>query len=264
MNANDTHLTDDELVLHYYGEMPDPDERRTAAHLSACGACHASYRRLQRVLAVVDEAAAVAGPELPAHFERTVWARLEPELRRDRGHWFSWLVQSPSRLAWVAGVIVLVAAAFFAGRWSPRPDEAPAQASASPAQVRERILLIDLGEHLERSQMVLLEIVSADAETGFDVSERGRAEELVAANRLYRQTATVTGNDTIAALLDDIERVLVDVAASPEHPPAAQLAEVRRRIDSQDLLFKVRVISSEVRERQRSAFQRAAGQSSSM
>jgi anti-sigma factor RsiW len=263
MNANDRHLTDDDLVLHYYGEMPEPDERRTATHLSACGVCHASYRRLQRVLAAVDEAA-VVGPELPEHFERTVWARLEPELRRDRARWFSWFVQSPSRLAWVAGVIVLVTAAFFAGRWLPPQQEAPAQASATPTQVRERILFIDLGEHLERSQMVLLEIASADADTGLDAFERGRAEQLVAASRLYRQTATLTGNNTIAALLDEIERVLVDVAASPEHLPAEQLAEVRRRIDSQDLLFKVRVISSEVRERQRSAFQRTAGQSSSM
>ena len=78
-----THLTDDDLVLHYYGEMADADETRAVSHLSACADCHASYRRLQRVLAVVDEAA-VAAPELPAHFARTVWARLEPELRRHR------------------------------------------------------------------------------------------------------------------------------------------------------------------------------------
>jgi len=255
-----THLTEDDLVLHYYGEMSDADEARAVGHLSACTDCHAGYRRLQRVLAVVDEAAAAA-PELPVHFERTVWARLEPELRRDKSPWLKWLVLSPSRLAWAATVIVLVAAAFYAGRLSPRPAEAPAQASAAPGVVRERILLMDLGDHLERSQMVLVGIVTADGDTAFDASmERAEAEQLVFANRLYRQTAVSTGDRTIAALLDELERVLVDVAASPERLSAERLAEVQRRIDSQGLLFKVRVLSSELRDRQKTAFREHAGQ----
>ena len=70
------------------------------------------------MLAVVDERA-LAGPELPEHFERTVWARLEPDLRRARGGWASWLAFSPGRLAWVATVVLLVGAAFMAGRLLP-------------------------------------------------------------------------------------------------------------------------------------------------
>ena len=46
--------------------------------------------------------------------------------------------------------------------------------------------------------------------------ERARAEQLVAANRLYRQTAVSTGDTGIADLLDELERLLVDLAASPE------------------------------------------------
>jgi hypothetical protein len=253
----DTHLTEDELVLHYYGEMTDPQERRAAAHLSECPACHASYRRLQRVLATVDEAA-LAGPELPASFERTVWARLQPELHRPRGSWLASLLLTPSRLAWAAAIVVLVAAAFFAGRWSPRPTDGSSQA-ASADQIRERVLLLDLGDHLDRSQMVLVELLTADGNNQFDVSrERARAEQLVAANRLYRQTASSTGDAGVVDFLDELERVLVEIAASPEQLTPDRLAEVRRRIDTQDLLFKVRVLSSEVRERQKTAFQQAA------
>ena len=75
------HLTEDELVLHYYGELTASDEARAATHLTSCATCHDNLRQLQRVLAVVDESA-LAGPELPEHFERTVWARLEPNLQR--------------------------------------------------------------------------------------------------------------------------------------------------------------------------------------
>jgi hypothetical protein len=256
------HLTEDDLVLHYYGEMSDADEARAGGHLSGCAECHAEFRRIQRVLAVVDEAA-LAGPELPEHFERTLWARLEPDLHRSRPGWLGWMLFSPGRLAWTAAVVVLVAAAFFTGRVLPRPPAAPEQIALSSDQLREGILLVDLGDHLERSQMMLVELVSADAAEGLDVShERARAEQLVAANRLYRQTAAATGDAAIVALLEELERVLVDLAASPDELSAEELAAVRRRIDAQALLFKVRVLSSEVRERQRSAVQaRASGRS---
>ncbi len=259
-----THLTEDELVLHYYGEMSAPDEQRAATHLSSCAECHTQYRRLQRVLAVVDEAA-VAAPELPAHFERTVWARLEPNLRRDDRWWLKSLALSPSTLAWVGAVLVLVAASFYAGRVSPRQDPAPAPTAAMAGELRERMLLTDLGEHLERSQMVLVELLTAEGQDTLDVStERARAEQLVAANRLYRETAASTGDTSILTFLDELERVLIDVAAGPEQLSAERVAEVRRRIDSQALLFKVRVLSSELRERQRSSFRQRAEQRSSL
>jgi hypothetical protein len=253
------HLTEDDLVLHYYGEMTSAEEAHATGHLAACRACHDDLRRLQRVLAVVDESA-FDGPELPERFERTVWARLQPDLGGSRRSWLSWFVLSPGRLAWVAAVIVLVGASFMAGRLAPRPND-PAQTGD---ELRERILLVDLGEHLDRSQMVLVELVSANDDGPIDISgERERAEHLVAANRLYRQTALATGDTGIADLLDELERVLVDLAASPEEISPEDLSAVRRRIESRSLLFKVRVVSSEVRQRQQSVMQeRAAGRSS--
>src|SRR5262245_56033884 len=106
------HLNEDELVLHYYGEMEGAEEARAAAHLAGCTACHASYTRLQRVLAAVEAAPA---PEIAEGFERKVWARLEPNLAPGRG-WLSWFVFSPARLAWGAAVLALVTGSFFAGR----------------------------------------------------------------------------------------------------------------------------------------------------
>ena len=120
--AMNIHLTEDELVLHYYGEMSTSEETRAATHLTSCPNCHENLRRLQRVLAVVDESA-LSGPELPEHFERTVWARLEPNLHRAGGGWFSWFVLSPGRLAWMATVVLLVGAAFMAGRLLPRSQD---------------------------------------------------------------------------------------------------------------------------------------------
>jgi hypothetical protein len=258
------HLSEDDLVLHYYGEMPAGEEAAAAAHLGSCAACHAEYTSLQRTLGAIDERA-VSQVELPPSFERTVWARLEPNLRKERRGWMSWLLFAPAPLALAAAVLVLVVGAFFAGRaLSPAPVTTPAATGgASMTQIRERILLIDLGEHLDRSQMVLVELVSSEDTGRVDISgERARAEQLVADNRLYRQAAEDTGDAALSELLDEIERVLTEVAASPERVSGRDLADMRRGIESRDLLFKVRVVSSEVRQRQKEHIPRKTGQRS--
>ena len=252
------HLTDDDLVLHYYGELPAPEESRTESHLTACAACQANYTRLQRVMAFVDSAPAV---EPAPGFERIVWARLEPALARPARGWLSWFVFSPARLAFTAGIVMLIGAAFMAGRMTRSATPASGPGAVQTAEkVRERILLVDLGEHLDRSQMVLVELVSADDTQGdVDISlEQSRAEQLVSANRLYRQTALSTGDAGMAAVLDELERVLVDIAASPSTVSQEDLGLVRRRIESKELLFKVRVVSSQVRDRQKAAIQERA------
>jgi anti-sigma factor RsiW len=256
----DLHLNDDDLVLHYYGEMPAPEETRAESHLSACRTCQDNYARLQRVMALVDSAPAVEPAE---GFERVAWARLEPALHRPQRGWLSWFVYSPARLAFTAGIVILIGAAFMAGRMTRATGPGGAGAAQSAETVRERILLVDLGEHLDRSQMVLVELVSADDSGGnVDISlEQSRAEQLVAANRLYRQTALSTGDAGMAAVLDELERVLVDVAASPSTVSQEDLDSVRRRIVSKELLFKVRVVSSQVRQRQKAAIQERTRQS---
>jgi hypothetical protein len=260
-----THLTDDDLVLHYYGEMSAAEEGDAVAHLRSCARCREEYTVLQRVLGSIDESA-LSQLDLPTSFERSVWARLEPNLRKQRRGWMSWLVVSPAPLGLAAAVLLLVGAAFFAGRTlSPAPSvptTTPGTGAASVDQLRERILLVDLGEHLERSQMVLVEFVSSDTQSG-DVSEdRAQVEQLIADNRLYRHTAEDTGDTAMSELLDEIERVLTELAAGPERLSARDLADMRDRIDARDLLFKVRVISSEVRERQKETVQRKAAERS--
>ena len=77
------------------------------------------------------------------------------------------------------------------------------------------------------------------------------ADELVSANRLYRQTAVRSGEDSLVAVLEELERVLVEVAAGPDALAPQDVAELQRRIEARGLLFKVRVVGSQVRERER-------------
>jgi hypothetical protein len=140
---------------------------------------------------------------------------------------------------------MLLLSAFLVGRLSRRSD-----VLASQQQVRERVLLVAVGDHLERSQMVLAELSNAPEQKGrLDISdERELAAELVDDNRLYRETARTTGDTAVASVLDDLERVLLEIAHSPSEISSAQLADLQQEIESRGLLFKVRVLGSNVRD----------------
>ena len=116
------------------------------------------------------------------------------------------------------------------------------------------MLLVAVVDHLERSQRALTELVNAEPAASMDISaEQGWVQDLVSANRLYRQTASEVGEMGVASLLDDLERVLVEIAHSPSMLSSDEFDQIRQRIESQGIIFKVRVLGSEVRERQQAA-----------
>jgi hypothetical protein len=81
--------------------------------------------------------------------------------------------------------------------------------------------------------------------------ERDRARDLIAENRLLRQSALHAGDTSHAALLDELERVLLDVANSSSNISPGELENLQRDIESGGLLFKVRVTSVDARQKER-------------
>jgi hypothetical protein len=244
-----THVNDEDLILHLYGES---DRQDVDTHLAGCARCRAAFDQLRQVLTLVDTADAFGPAEAPGPaFEREVWARLAPQLTARRSRLWHWL--SPRNFIVATAVATLVLVAFLAGRFSrdERPGVTTSPASAD-ANLAERVLVVAVVDHLDRSQMVLLEVLNADVERAGDlVVEQTRARELVAANRLYRQTATQTGDGTTGDVLDELERTLLEIANTPANASKDELAALRARIAARGLLFKVRVVHSEMRERER-------------
>ena len=81
-------------------------------------------------------------------------------------------------------------------------------------------------------------------------AQRAVADELVTSGRLYREAAVRSGDPALAAVLEELERVLLEVAAGPEALQPADLEKLQQRIESRGLLFKVRVVGTQVRERE--------------
>jgi len=234
-----SHLSEEQLILHYYGENDDPGP--VERHLDDCDACRATYGSLERVLNVME---ALPVPERTAQYGTQVWERLEAYLPvRPR---FRFLL-SPWRWAGAgAALALLLVAAFLAGRFYPGPRQ-PVQMAADP-QAQERLLRLAVGDYLERSQMVLIELANASPGAGLDISsERERAANLLIENRLYRQTALQTGDAVVAGVLEELERVLLEISHAPSRLEPGQVDDLRRRLRSEGILFRIRVLGSTVR-----------------
>lgn len=235
MNAG--HSDDEGLILfHYEGDAS------VARHLDECLPCRERLAGIRRLLELVE---ADPVPERGETYGRDVWRRIAARVpERTRSGWR--LVFTPPRLAFAGVAAAIAVAVFFAGRFWRSPD-APA---LTVSQTRERILLVGVGDHLERSQTVLTEILHAPAEGPVAESDRARARELLAANRLYRQTAASAGERGVSDVLEDLERVLLEASHGASPVSMENLGGLRRKAEAEGVLFKIRVLGSRVRERE--------------
>jgi len=232
------HPAEQRLVLfHYEGDSG------VARHLSACPLCRGRAAEIERLLALVESEPV---PERDEAYGREVWSRIAPRLAdRPEPAWRRYV--APPRLAFAGALAAVAFAAFLAGRVSRGP-----QATAAPSawQTRERILLVTVGDHLEHSQAVLIELLHSPAEGPAAERERARARELLAANRLYRQTAALAGERGVSDVLGDLERVLLEASHGAAPLPLDGLEGLRRKDEAEGVLFKIRVLGSRVRERE--------------
>ena len=248
-----THCTDDDLILHYYGEEP----RRPAidTHLARCSECSAAYR------SIADTLQLVVAPEVPERddsYSNEVWSRIRARLPERPVPWwqasFGWAFGRAFRweaVTVMAAVATVVVVAFVSGRVWPRATPAGAVAPSSiDADAGARVRLAAIGDHLERSERVLLDLVNAGGDRVNLSAQQTWAAELIDSNRLYRDTATATEDPFVAGVLDDLERSLLDIVHGPSTPTAAELDAVRTRLDAATVLFKVRVLADELQERE--------------
>jgi hypothetical protein len=245
-----THWTDNDLILHYYGEGPEhPDFNH---HLATCARCSAAYR------SIVDTLELVVSPEVPERddsYPLEVWSQLRARLPESPVPWWlAWFGWQAVRVP--AAVFVVAIAALMVGRIWPRAAPARSDAAvAIDAAAGERVRLAAIGDHLEQSERVLLDLVNAEGDPVDLSAEQTWAAALIDSNRLYRDTATEADGSLVAVVLDDLERSLLEIVHGPSTPTRAELDTVRARLDPAAVLFKVRVLADELQERETASIQ---------
>ena len=239
------HLNEEEMILKHYNELHDA---ALEAHLADCAQCQTELQRLSAALARVPQ---MKIPALPENYEARVWTKLRDQLPEKRESWFAELLLPRQWV--VAGVMaVLLVAAFVGGRlWEQKqkPQSGPNFAASDPGR-KDRIVSASLTDHFERSQILLVEVLAAEPKDKRDfAAAQEQARDLLDSNRLYRMNSTKTAKDpAVQRTLDELERVLVEIANSPSDVDQKEVDRLQNTIEEQGLLFKVTVIGSRLRD----------------
>jgi hypothetical protein len=241
------HLTEEELIEHYYSE--DFYKAEAEVHLQACKHCAQAYEELGKLLGSVRAPEApVRGSEYGAQVWQSIQGSLRPYQAKRKRSFFRW-----PQLAYAAACLLFLAGAFLAGRMWEHAHTKPLLAS-NPQQAKERVVLFVLDNHLDRSERLLVQLNHAGAEEEkVDFPLQAEAQQLLTDNRLYRQSIAQTNDPLLAAALDHLERVLLEVANSPDQLNSADIARIEKEMNTQGLLFQIRVLRTKVSEQKTNA-----------
>src|SRR6185312_3510472 len=250
------HLNEEEMILKHYNELRDA---ALESHLAGCAECRAELQRLSAALGRVPQ---IKVPELPDSYEAKVWANLRDQLTEKRQGWFAEMLR-PRQWAVAGAMAALIVVAFVAGRYFERGggnNAGPNPVTISDAG-RDRIVSVSLDHHLERTQILLVEVLAAEPKQKADFAyAQEQARDLLDSNRLYRSSSTPTAKDpAVQKTLDELERVLVEISNSPQNVSQDDIDRLQHNIVSQGLLFKVRVIGSKLKEQNKQATTKSNG-----
>lgn len=238
------HLTDEQLVEHYMAE--GVNRVMVETHLRICGRCEQAYEG-------ISNAMEVRAPEPPARepgYGKRVWQTIQAPLRPyprppKRSH-FSW-----PRLVLAGACLLGIAAAFFVGAVWQQSRTHSLEATNS-AQAKERVVLFILDDHLDRSERLLVQLSHAGGEKGDpNYSLQTEARQLLPDNRLSRQVLSGGRDPMMAAALDHLERVLLEVANSPDKLSSDDIARIEREMNTDSLLFQIRVLRTRTSQQER-------------
>jgi hypothetical protein len=242
------HLDEEALILHYFGEDEGVHRKEAWRHLAACDRCRDELEQIGDALALVSAAEPPAPPE---GFERVMWARVSARLESSRATgWRDWF--TIPRLALAGGILTLLLAAFVAGRWTGEPVPAAPAATLGMLSAQTAIRLAT-EDHLDRAEVMLVEVLHTEAAGAALEAERTRAADLVAASRLLRRSMAGAGDPSMAGVLEELERVLVEFSNRADGWSPAELDAFKARLDEGGVLFRLRVVNAEMRRGQRRA-----------
>jgi hypothetical protein len=238
------HLSEEELIAHAYAE---DGSNAVQQHLQACSECAKAYSSLGADLADMKFAQA---PARDAAYGHRVWESIAGSLSayESRKSWFRgglW-----PALSYAAAGIALVVCAFLGGRlWEHRHVPTVAQNHApheqSVVEPTQRVVVVVLSDHLDRSERLLVELKHADADSGKLASPlRDEARSLLPANRICRQNAKHADDQALATALDRLDHLLIELANQPEGLNNQTISRLQEEMNADGLLFEVRVLRS--------------------
>lgn len=249
------HLSEEELVAQALGEREGRRADAVEAHLAGCAECADSYLVLLSDLAAMKQ---MTTPERDEWYGERVWQSMEGSLaaygQNKRSWWRREWAGSPllKGLSYAAVCALLVVGAFFAGRqwehWKQQPPTAKVE--HKPVPTKQPIVVVVLDDHLDRSERFLVELKHADLDSpAMATPIRDEARSLLAANKVCREKAAQTSDPDLTTALDHLDGLLAEAANEPGGLNARSIARLQEKMNSDGLLFEVRVLRSRIASR---------------
>jgi hypothetical protein len=233
------------------GALGDSDRSAILAHLEKCESCrreHAESVALLELLA--RDPVHVAEPHLETAFlVSRVEARLDAAVTSRSWKW-EW---GAAGLALAASLVVLVPVVVSRILPGPKGQEAPAVAMGDDAlrrlernMAREQAVL-----YLNEAQDVLVNMAAHPRDCDHDratvdVGDEARRSQELLTRRTLLVEMDQEGLASARPVLEDVERVLREVASLRSCARAGDVERVRRDLEERRLLMKIRLMSREL------------------
>jgi hypothetical protein len=217
------------------------DERQRAlGHLAGCPLCRAEHDGVVRLLEAIEQDPIRRAPlPIPLHALQTrVRARIGERQPRSSGF-------APALAAAAA-----VALAILAAPWTTAPPPAPAQRAdeGSLDRLERTLAREETARFLTSAQEVLITVSNPNRcplkKGHVDVGEESRRSEV-----LLRRRTLLAGSDAVpnaAPVLNDVERVLREVAALDPCAGKDALEEIHREMAERRLMLRIDLMTREL------------------
>ncbi len=255
-NITAKHITDDDLVLLFYGEHDDPE---LAAIVACSTELSARFDALRAELKLVDT---FVPPHRGDDYGSDVWQQISPRLADETAQskgriqaWLSSFTQPRFSFGGALAFVLVAALAFTLGR-NNGPDGIttptdPLQATGIVLAGIDsaRLLTSAISGHLEQVDLVLTQFANTSVALAGDAD---RATGMLVANRLYRQAAVSQGKHKLAAFLAELEPLLIELAYEAHTASPVSRERMQKEVRN-GLLFRVRVMNKQLNNSQISA-----------
>jgi len=266
------------LPLRYYGALTAGDEATLALHLSSCAGCAEDWEALRRMLdaagpstlfpreSEVDWEGFVRAAVERARAAEASRAAANPRATVKRPRFLPNSISAPGFWAGLAAAALVVAILWTlspthrrrAGDGGPTsPPVGPAAESAreSARMIEDSLARRSAARYLSDSRALLMSLVQApvrchEAGGELDIAlEAERSRLILRRKNLYEGDLDSLRDQRLAALLRQIEPVLMQVASLQDCAPPGQLRELRDQIEQHQILLRIDLMTRDLQRR---------------
>jgi hypothetical protein len=260
--------TNEDLTLFYYDELPAQQRQFLVDQLADSETLRLEYAQLSEWL---DSSVAIEVPPPSEQLNQRIMAGIYQQAAQDKQNQMANSNSKPrrfgflsnwswGRLAGTALPLVLVAfGTFYLGRMSVDVEQPTAALLPAPelnqnvennvTSPGRRVLLSNLSSHLQSTDRLFTQVSNSGPGMAAQIEGRHQAiGDMLALNRIYRRMFEANGETQLAEVLQQMEQVLISLKHTSASKDNQEWDNLRNRLDSNDLLFRVRVTNRSLLE----------------